>query len=220
MSLVVNEAAVLAFVEALKQRRLPGDPDEYYFQIMTREKYGSFIGKILTRKVVHLDRLLDEIHSATPFRGFYENGKHIPHDSLVCYMTPEPRDVQRAMKHVCAEFILKEDEQSFRMPRAFYSECQKHPAQRRILDVDVDDPSKYPEVAQELETLGIIPAITIKSRGGYHVLCYDCGPVQNKGLYEMSKRIGSIDMLKNAMVPIPGTLQGGVEVQMLESEPR
>ena len=209
MSLIVNEKETKAFINALREKR--GDdltlPDAYYFQIMTREKYGSFTNQILFRKLVKLESLIDELHKATPFRGFYVDGKHVPHDSLVCYMTPEPRDVERTNKQVCAAYILKQDNQEFDMGRAFLSECQKYPAQRRILDVDVDVSEKYPLVARGMEEIGVAPTFTIQSRGGYHLLCYDCEPQVNKALYDLSKAIGDIDMLKNAMVPIPGTLQ-------------
>ena len=216
MSLICNEAETAAFVEALKKQR--GDlavPDAYYFQIMTREKYGSFTNLILFRKIVKLDSLIDEIHKATPFRGFYVDGKHVPHDSLVCYMTPEPRDVEKASKHVCASFILKETDQEFNLPSQFMSECQKNAAERRILDIDIDDASKFPAVAEKIEDLDVEPTFIIRSRGGYHLLCYDCPKTVNKALYDMSQQIGDIDMLKNSMIPIPGTLQGGVEVKWL-----
>lgn len=215
MSLVVDEQAVLGFVEALKKQRRPEDPDEYYIQILTREKYGGPDTRILVRKVVPLDGLLDAIHDSTPFRGFYVDGKRIPHESLACYVTPEPRDTERAMKQLCAQFILKDENQTIRMPAAFYSECQKYPAQRRILDVDIDNTEKYPDVAEKLKEIGVNPTISIKSRGGYHLLCYDCTPIENKALYDMSKAIGDIDLLKNALVPIPGTLQGGIPVMLL-----
>lgn len=217
MSLIVNEKETAAFINALREKR-GDDPtlsDAYYFQIMTREKYGSFTNQILFRKLVKLDSLIDELHKATPYRGFYLDGKHVPHDTLVCYMTPEPRDVEKANKQVCAAFILKPDNQQFDLGRAFLSECQKYPAQRRILDVDVDVSEKYPMVAKGMKEISVVPTFTIQSRGGYHLLCYDCEPQENKALYDLAKAIGDIDMLKNSMVPIPGTLQGGVEVKWI-----
>jgi len=217
-SLFYDEELTRKFVERLREANSEQGsdvPDAYYFQIMTREKYGSFTNQILFRKLVSLSRLVDEIHQATPFRGFYIEGRKVPHESLVCYMTPEPRDIERAGKQVCASFILKAEDQKFAIPSAFLSECQKNPASRRILDVDVDVKDKFPAVMAGVEKAGIKPRFIIDSRGGYHILCYDCTGKESKALYDLSQEVGDIDMLKNAMVPIPGTLQGGVPVRLL-----
>ena len=137
-------------------------------------------------------------------------------ESLVCYLSPEPRDIEQAGKQICASFILKSTEQDFRIPSQYLSECQKHPYEKRILDIDVDNKEKYSLVMEAIQVAKVIPKFVIESRGGYHILCYDLGKHQNAMLHEAMKKIGDVDMLKNALIPIPGTFQGGIKVNWVQ----
>lgn len=213
--LLVNEAVTRAFLAKLHATNDTGN-DNYYLQISTRAKYGG-INQVLFRKVVKLDRVVEELHRATPLRGFCFEGQPIPHHSLAVYLTPEPRDTDKACRQVCSAFILKQGPGEFKLASLYLSECQKCPSQRRILDVDIDDKSKYLPMRDLLVSeLNVQVAFTIESRGGYHLLCYDLPSKAAKLVHEASQKWGDIDLLKNSLVPLPGTLQGGVEVKWLE----
>ncbi|KAH9251704.1 hypothetical protein BASA81_010374 [Batrachochytrium salamandrivorans] len=213
--LLVNEEVTRAFLAKLHSSNNTSN-DNYYLQISTRAKYGG-INQVLFRKVVKLDRVIEELHRATPLRGFYFDGQHIPHHSLAVYLTPEPRDTDKACRQVCSAFILKQGQEDFKLASLYLSECQKSPSQRRILDIDIDVKEKYLPMRNLLVLeLNVQVAFTIESRGGYHLLCYDLPPKAAKLVHDASKRWGDIDLLKNSLIPLPGTIQGGVEVQWLE----
>lgn len=213
-SLFVNEEQTNEFISAL--REITSSFDYFYVTIMSRAKYGG-VDNLFFRKLVQLDRVVEEIHQATPLRGFYFKGKLVPHDSLAVYITPEPRDLERAGKEICAAFVLKSEGTTvFNLSSMFLSECQKHASQKRVLDIDIDDKSKYLAVRKVLDANEIQPKFTLESRGGYHLLCYDLSRKNQKLVHDTSQEVGDIDLLRNSMVPLPGTLQGGVEVKWIK----
>lgn len=214
-SLFHNEDETKAFMHLLQKKE--GTSGYYYIQIATRKKYGSPRDDILFRKLVKLDQLIDELHQATPLRGFYRHGQKIDPGTIVCYMTPEPRDVERATKQVCASYILKQPDEEFRIASRFLSECQKCAAERTILDIDIDDREAYPVVMDALREMSLVPAISIETRGGYHLLCTEQTNKQSAALHTLCKAKfnGKVELLSNALVPIPGTIQGGFPVRIL-----
>lgn len=195
-------------------------PDSLYcLQIMTRTKYGGFAHKILTKDVVKCDHVIAKIHSRTPLGGFEIDGETVPHSSLVVYMTPEPRDLGKANKEMISKYITlsDHDQSKFRLDRELLSSLQKHPMSKRILDVDVDDKTLFEQVKETLrvELPNKPPTFVLESRGGYHMLLFDCNGSESKSMHDMTKKLGKIELLKNAMIPLPGTSQGGVEVKWL-----
>lgn len=215
-SLFHDEDETKAFLTKLQEQHSNTTP-YYYVQVATRKKYGGISDEILFRKLVKAEHLIDELHQATPLRGFYRRGQRIAPETIVCYMTPEPRNVERATKQVVASYILKQPEEEFRISSKFLSECQKCSAERNLLDIDIDDREMYPLVMDALENMMLVPALSIQTRGGYHLLCKDPTNQQCNQLHALCKlHKGRVELLKNALVPIPGTWQGGFAVKYVE----
>jgi len=210
-SLFANERETHEFLAALRDKA--GEGSIHYIQVETRTKYGSPVNKILRDDTMPLDRVVNFVHSATPARGFYVKGEPIDNSGVVVYLTPEPRDCERAAKEVCAKFILGQCKAD--LGWAFKAEAQRHPQSRRILDVDVDDKALYEPVRDMLAAEGVRPEFVLETRGGYHFVCYDLTDAQQKAIYFFAKNLTKVDLLKNSMVPLPGTLQGGFEVKWL-----
>ena len=81
--LVGDERAARDFLDALQTHGPTAEaPKCFYFQLLTRQKYGSELNRILFGRLVELDELIDAVYDATPARGFYHNGP-IPLDSMV-----------------------------------------------------------------------------------------------------------------------------------------
>jgi hypothetical protein len=217
-SLIANEEEILAFFDAL------GFPatSSFYFHIAARKKYGAKVDALLTRTVVTRDTIVDVIHRSTPARGFYAYGEKVPHSALVCYMTPEPRNVEQATRRTCAKFLLKEDSNNnkeFDMRSEYLTEIQKAPLYNgTIIDIDLDIPEIALDVLKGLRALGIKPIVNVQTRGGFHFVCQMDKPKKSA----VWMRFKSIDpkafqLVKNGLIPIPGTIQGGVPVKLFTS---
>ncbi len=221
MTLLVDTSELNKFINILSTS-LSNTPElKFYIQIQSRNKYSNDINigtnHVLFRKLVNLENLATTITNATP--------NNIPLDTCVVYITPEPINLQAASKDLICDIIKCENINNYDVCSKYLSFCQKNRLIKdNILDVDLDNKDLFEEVKNLLIELNIDVIACIETHGGYHFLTnvLSFGKGINTILYHGIKDINSryeknqIDMIKNNLCPIPGTIQGGFKVKMID----
>lgn len=161
--------------------------------------------------------------------------KTFPEKALVCYININPSSTIKAYRHFKIEMdrhleeaffaTINKKEGSFspfrRIERNLLNEVQKATARRCFVDIDIDsgeDDRPLFEFLCFCREKGI-RAFPIKTRSGFHTLMKK-ETIGKTNIYEKVKELdlkceGEVIINKNAMVPIPGTLQGGKLVKMI-----
>jgi hypothetical protein len=227
--------------------------DRVYMHLQTRRKYGYTTDRpncVMSKKLVRAKEVTQTLISVGC--TFYDySGKdqwndkaidvlndrmieQIPPCTMVWYASVEPRDEHAAFQATTLNLV----EQSFQLNKTklvkaptkeWYRQVDQHATQRRWLDVDIDDKSLLEPFLQAIAP--VQPALTIESRGGYHLLL-DTRDAQVKQLQtklytqiikddqfcvgEGKKRKQLVELKKNPRVPIPGTYQGGFPVKLID----
>jgi len=138
----------------------------------------------------------------------------VPQDSLVLYMTANPRDLYQAGLRTIGELAKNAiDNRKFNNPhKQVLSMIQKTRGSRHFTCFDVD--SKEEGKLERIKELIPEPhRIIIETRGGYHVLVYAEKFIEigvetcNKLWYRSMQEISDIN--GDMLVAVPGTCHGG-----------
>lgn len=167
-----------------------------------------------------------------------KNGHEIPEKALVVYMNINPSNSVKAAAAFSAVVNKVQTEmlnsylngsspnsgQLLKADRLLMNEFQKATGTRHYLDIDVDAPFEFTlEITQKLHEAEVAHHL-IKTRGGHHVLVYR--ESLNDSKYPLHKTVtelhtkaaqfgGEVLFNGNAMIPVPGTLQGGSLVELV-----
>lgn len=165
------------------------------------------------------------------------SGHSIPHSCMVVYFSVNPSDAAAAAadfkkKIADGELAMQRGDSGFsylRMEGMLMASFQKCRSRRIFMDMDVDMPIDDPyEVLDALHDAGLnMDAVhPIITRGGMHILIETASagfgktlnpPALALMLNERFKgRASEIAINRNAMVPLPGTRQGGFGVRLLQ----
>jgi hypothetical protein len=214
-------------------------PDEcFLLMLCARRKYLTdeekahlVLGEAASvrREVVnHRGKLLHKVKELCVPSGLYrdKNGCPIPPHAFAVYVTPNPRSARKAAVTMIAA-LAKALAQGRPLRLESLVKTQLHRAVGRKIYLDLDvDPAGADDwqavVAQARLILGQTPAHVVRTRSGAHVL------VQTRQLDKAVKRTyyrqlrelgarmnGLLEIRGDAMVPVPGTSQGGTTALLL-----
>jgi hypothetical protein len=225
-----DERELEAFAEAV----LPDVSADECFLLMlcARRKYLSdqekarlVLGEAasLRREVVSdRGRLLGKVKELCVGRGLYQdrNGLTIPDHAFAVYVTPNPRSYRKAAVRMIAE-LAEGLAEGRPLPLERLVKTQLHRAVSRKVYLDLDiDPAGGDDwqaiAARVREVLGATPAHLIRTRTGAHVLARtgELDPAVKRTFYQRLRELGGsmeglLEIRGDAMVPVPGTTQGG-----------
>lgn len=233
-SLIYDESEIMMFVsEVLK----PLEDDEIYILLLnTRKKYCpvelSRSEEVLGREIIRdndINKILRKIKKISCSTGIYADRntlKDVPLGCMALYILLDPRSTLKGYgefvsdinKWIYEGFTGKSKNLELyrRMDIKLFSAIHKNRSRRlySIVDIDKKDEAILDKITGLLE--GHIKWIT-ETHGGYHVIsdrCYDTGKI----IYEQIVGMKYVDVLKEPMTVIPGTLQGGFKVVGIRKE--
>jgi len=171
-------------------------------------------------------------HQSLSLRDFADKkGNHIPLHALSTYININPSDLRKATFQLQQEIqgmMLKElsgQEVDYTTIQSLLNtQVQKSRSRRLWTDIDMDFPVSPPRndvIDQVLSLLPVSDTLILKTHSGYHLVVRNTALKEYKiNLGEVIKDLNSIypaateiKINENAMVPLPGTLQGGTYVE-------
>lgn len=201
--------------------------ETYYVCLMVRSKYCVNFPHIRSDKIQlkrftsSKERLYEKIAQTECAEGTYHQRElEVPQEGLAIYITPNPRDMEKATKNCLIRFanLITQPYYGYNPHQEVLSEIQKVGGTKHFLDVDIDNSAKLvPALFKEntLERfLGIINVDCLnilETRGGLHILVElaKIDPYYKSTWYQAIKQIPGCDQIStDGMIPIPGCTQG------------
>lgn len=218
-----DEVELLRFVEALPALQ---DGQKFYVSLFARKKYGYTEGlkndkSQLKRFTCRKEDILSKLKKLEVELDLYTSGDiPINQNSLVVYITPNPRDMHRAGLKTAKEIItMVERGDKIYNPQAIALNQIQVSGDRKFFDVDVDFlPGRGCSLERLLSDLqgninpGAIFGVVV-TRGGFHILLKleDISDEYKKSWYNnirsMSCENYEVTMNGDNMIPIPGCVQ-------------
>lgn len=219
--LIYNEELIKDFLSVLPDE---SEDEIYYLSIFARKKYcpeliWSNDKTQLKRFTSRKSDIIKKIKQLEVDYGLYDlNGRIVPQESLVIYIHPNPRSQLKAARHLMRKLtdIICDRSKGFNVHQEALSALQKSKSKGYFIDFDLDmdkglfDPEEmvYKHINRDAVTL-------IETRGGYHVLI-EVKKIKDeyrKTFYQGLKQ--SSDVEGDCFIPIPGTIQGGFKVKVI-----
>lgn len=187
------------------------------------------------RREVVADRgqLLHKVKELCVPRGLYRDrgGEPIPEHAFAVYVTPNPRSYRKAAVEVISRLARGLAEgRTGRLDSLVKTEIHRAVSRKLFLDLDVDPgpgDSWEDAVRQARAILGATPVHVIRTRSGAHLLARtrELDRTVKKAFHQQLRQLsaamaGMIEIRGDAMVPVPGTTQGGAVPVLLRDEPR
>lgn len=217
--IINDEPELRRFIELLPD---PKENEQFYLTLFCRKKYNPIVRtnkNVLRRATATKDRLLSKIRQMEVAYGAYtisgvDDSQPVPQDSLVLYLTPNPRDLYKAGLLAIGELAENaiNSVRGANPHKQILSIIQKTRGTRHFTMFDVD--SKEEGKLERIKEL--IPdayRTIIETRGGYHVLVdaekfFEIGvDTGNKLWYKDMQEISDIN--GDMLVAVPGTCHGG-----------
>lgn len=230
--IIADQDKVNEFIDWLPRLE---ENEMFYTSLFARSKYHDSVSadkQQLKRFTSNKEWLLSKIIQSQSIFGSYcnKNGTAIPQEAIAIYITPNPRNMEKAAIATAHKLIdlVSSPYSGYNPHQICLNEIQKMKSKTRfvIFDFDIDkdiyDPAlnigydnKLEELNRLIESIEkIIPEKCmsyIETRGGLHVLVkVDEKPdTYNKMWYNDFKIIKGLDQSGDQMIPIVGTYQGG-----------
>lgn len=215
--IVSDEKELDSFIEWLPDLT---EEETFYFALFTRKKY--YVGdhpwvksdkNHLRRGTSPKERLKAKLYQLEcPLGRYTTRGKGdtefiVPQESLVVYIHPNPRNNWKATIASLIDLakVVQCNGKNSNPHQEVLSSIQRTPSYKRVVTFDIDE--KDDKVLDDVIDICGTAADVVETRGGYHVLVHSKEmPKQTKWYQELSK---FADVTGDAMLPIPGCIQGG-----------
>lgn len=230
-TIIKDEARLRQFIEWLPELH---KKETYYVSLMARSKYSTngfkiTGGEIPLRKFISTKELLfSKIKQLeVPIGAFTDYGRALPEETLVVYITPNPRNIEKATKEAInklTELVLK-PYNGYNPYTEVLSKLQVICSRKIHMNFDFDgvDYKDVINTIKEKNILNLDAINCIKTRGGFHLLV-NSSKVQaqySKTWYLGISKIPGWDRKSGStdgLLPIPGCTQGGFSPYMMEVE--
>lgn len=238
--LIINEEELDKFIEWLPDLKKDNQDNEvFYMCLFARKKY--FQGIIsssndktqLRRELVKKHSIKRELRKWQCELGSYQLKKDtVPQEALVCYITPNPRSMKKAMFQLTKDLIdmMGKNNVPHNLHQSAISAVQKEKSYTYVVDFDID--------AKDVDFFAlerILPSWNgqkcydiLQTRGGYHLLVKpqradelikivneELGWNIDRNWYQKIQKSFYVDNSGDGMIPIPGTFQGGFTPKFL-----
>ena len=223
--IIHDEEKLNAFVDWLPELK---DDEAFYFCLFARKKYCPDVGWLssdkqqLARKTVtSKDRLVEKIKQLEiPLDRYVQHGRPVPQESLVLYITPNPRSLESAAKNLAIKMVqlVTKPYGGYNPHQEAMSEIQKACGTKHVIDFDFDTDDVDSVITQAKDILRDNQALTfVRTRGGVHVLVHLAHVPHSlrKEWHPRMARIPGCDVRGDGLLPVPGCTQGGFTPYML-----
>lgn len=215
--IITDEAALISFINSVLPDLQPNE--QFYGCLFARKKYCRDVPWIksdkaqLKRFTSTKEKLLSKIRQLEcPIGSYAHREGAIPQEALALYLSPNPRDLWKAtLKGIGKLALMVENDNKNANPhQELLSVIQQTKSRTVWVAFDID--SKEPLVEDRINAAldGCISCrLLLETRGGYHVLVRpELVPVTVKTSWHRTLA-AMADVTGDAMIPIPGTYQGG-----------
>ena len=217
--IVTDENELLKFIDFLPEL---GPTETYYLCLFARKKYCAQVKHIssdkaqLKRFVTNKDRMFNKIKQLEVEVGQYyqyRNGNkvEIPQEALALYITPNPRSMKKAIVPSITNLLKIYDTatEGYNIVQEVLSQVQKSVGTKYFYNVDFDvDKSRFSEIKHLVDSINL-KGDWVETRGGFHYLVDLKDPNLNQKWYQILALVEGVELLKDTMLPVPGTYQGG-----------
>ncbi len=212
------------------------DDEVYILLLNTRKKYCpvelSRSEEVLARELIRhndLDKIIRKVKKISSIDGIYADRntlKDVPLDCMALYCLTDPRSSLKGY----SEFIedvnkmiydsFKGESKNLELYRRIdvklFSAIHKNRSRRLyiVIDIDKKDVTILDKVTDLLK--GYIVWIS-ETHGGFHIIAnkeYDAGVI----IYTQIAGMEYVEVLKEPMTPLPGTIQGGFQVKGIRKD--
>lgn len=224
--IVTDEKELQKFIDFLPDL---GPTETFYLCLFARNKYCREVKHIssdkaqLKRFVTNKERMLNKIKQLEIEIGEYyqyrnETRVEIPQEALALYIQPNPRCMKKAIMPSIRKLldVYETATEGYNIVQEVLSQVQRAKSRNVYYNVDFDvDKSRFEEIRQLVSNTGTV-GNWVETRGGYHYLV-DLLQISNvtKNWYLEFSKIEGVEMLKDTMLPIPGTYQGGFTPKLI-----
>jgi len=211
--------------------------ETYYVCLMVRSKYCVNFPHIRSDKIqikrftTNKERLFSKLKQLECEEGtYFQRDLIIPQEGLAVYITPNPRNMEKAMKNSLIRFaeLITEPYNGINPHQEVMSEIQKVGGKKYYVDFDFDNTNKLPEDEYFAYVKERIPGLVnpecvnlLQTRGGVHVLI-ELSKVDSfykHNWYQAITMIPGCDQVStDNMIPIPGCTQGGFIPKLYQYE--
>ncbi len=225
--IITDLRALEAFVQWLPDVEIH---EKYYLCLFARKKYCSTVGWIksdksqMKRFLADKERMLEKIMQLEcPLGAYRQKGVEMPQEALALYITPNPRNLWKANFDAIADLgrMIQCEAKNANPHQEVMSSIQRARGTKHFVDFDIDE--KEPGTIEKIKEATAGSKLgedfhLLETRGGYHVLCHPSRMAGDNGQWH--KRMSALaDVKGDAMIPVPGTFQGGFTPKFLTSWP-
>lgn len=210
--IIEDEKQLKEFIEWLPEL----EPNEQYFvSLFARKKYCESIihsndKTQLKRFTAKKDRLLSKIKQLECEVESYtlKNNVAVPQESLVLYITPNPRDMVRATYNIMKKCVdlLHTNASGYNLHAEALSSVQRSRGTSWFCDFDID--TKDIDLAKIKTVLPDDAYEILETRGGYHILIKTKVAPKTKW-HKQLREFYEVDQVGDQFIPVPGCVQGG-----------
>jgi len=176
----------------------------------------------------HKDRFLRKLYERNLDTVFDRDGKQLPIECMAVYITINPRDTYQALfklQKYCLDIAYRNDTATMkRLDSLAFKSYHTSPLKldRVVIDFDITEknPKSESRMLDLLNPIANCLSCIVETRGGFHVYLdiSKAEPHDKKYIFQDLRKIQSEDFKEiqvqtDAMVVIPGTLQGGFKVR-------
>lgn len=217
--IIKNAQLLRDFIDWLPELQ---EGEKFYCCLFARKKYlpsmRSSDKSQLRRFLSDKKRLFNKIEQLEVKMGAYKiKGEPAPPESLVLYINPNPRSLEKASFDSIIQLteLLKRKSKNFNPQQEVMSTIQKSVGNKVYLDFDIDD--KGFDLNQLDGVLNRSCLRIVQTRGGYHVLVKldKLDPSFKKTFYQNMMALG-VDQSGDQLLPVPGCTQGGFMPHFVE----
>lgn len=195
-----------------------GPTETYYFQLFGRKKYNDGVQiksgqQSLNRFVCSKERIKDKVRQLEVPLGVYKNRElELSQNSLVLYVTPNPRCHQKAAVQLIKELAnrITRPYDGYNTHQLAITEVHRACGTKHFIDFDFDN-VEYETLKDKIaDSINEEATTVLKTRGGFHLLVR-LNQVDKKYLKSWHPNLTALgaDVKGDNLIPCPGTFQGG-----------
>lgn len=191
--------------------------ETYYFCLFARKKYAPELAgdkSQIKRFTCSKDRIIDKIKQLECEIGAYKVKEiTVPQEGLALYVTPNPRDLEKASKNALIRFaeLITKPYSGYNPHQEVMTEIQKTASKKVFFDLDFDHVEVEAMLPQIQQFINPESYHIVKTNGGFHLLIELAKLAKEfeKSWYKNLTSLEGCDVRGDNLLPVVGCTQGG-----------